>query len=181
MRLSIGLALLLSISTAARAEDPAREAAKEHFRRGERLYAVAKFQEALDEFTAAYETKPMPEFLFNLGQCQRRLGHPDEAVFFYQGYLSRVENPPDRDEVGKLIAEMKAQIADRDREKTEAPKPPAANASVPAQVTVEAQPVYRRWWFWTTIVGVVVVAAAVAIGVAYAERTPALTYPGVQF
>ncbi len=155
--------LLLVVAQTARAEDPAHEAARAHFRRGERFYAVAKFQEALDEFTAAYETKPLPEILFNLGQCQRRLNHPDEALFFYQGYLSRVTDPPDRGEVDKLMGEMRDRIAH-----------PRADSSV-------ASPVYRRWWFWTTIVAVVAAGAAVAIGVAWAERTPSLTYPGVTF
>jgi tetratricopeptide (TPR) repeat protein len=50
-------------------------------------YNVGRFQQALELYTKAYERLPKPALLFNIGQCHRLLGHYEQALFFYHGYL----------------------------------------------------------------------------------------------
>ena len=52
----------------ARADDPALRAAKRHFERGEKLFALGKFDEALDHYQKAYDAKPLAAFRIDVGQ-----------------------------------------------------------------------------------------------------------------
>jgi len=73
------------------AEDKAT--AKTHYEIGTRLYEVREYGKALEEYKAAYVAKPDPAFLFNIGQCLRKLDRNPEAVDFFQQYLRKT--PPD--------------------------------------------------------------------------------------
>ena len=75
---------LLSVVRVAHADDPAMRTAKRHYDRGEKLFAIGKFDEALDEYQKAFDAKPIPDFLFNIGQCYRNLGDYDSAIFSYR-------------------------------------------------------------------------------------------------
>lgn len=153
------------LTASARADDAATAQARAHFERGKRLYEVAKFQEALEAFTAAYEAKPLPDILFNIGQCHRRLGHWDAALFFYRGFLSyQAENAPDRAEAERLMKEVEAakaaqKVAESDTTRREELR---LQAQLSARA-VEGPPLYRRGWFWATASAVVVVGATVAV------------------
>jgi hypothetical protein len=67
--------------------------AKAHFEAATRLYDIHEYAKALDEYKAAYLAKPDPAFLFNVGQCYRKLGKLDQALEFYREYLKKA--PPD--------------------------------------------------------------------------------------
>ncbi len=172
----------LAFSTA-RADPPEDTiSARRHFYRGERLYAVGKFQAALEAFTAAYEAAAKPGLLFNIGQCHRRLGHTDEAIFFFNGFLQG-DPKADQKEIAALIAEQQevkrtraAAVALTARPppspSTETPStsPPPTVATplllpLPVRQPVKT-PTYKKWWPWT--IAAVVVAGAVtatAVGV----------------
>jgi hypothetical protein len=49
---------------------------------------------------------PDPAFLFNIGQCHRKMGHDKEAVSFYKSYLRNAPNAPNRADVQKRINEL---------------------------------------------------------------------------
>src|SRR5262249_25337375 len=69
----------------AQATDPrAIEKAKERFERGQRLYTISRYREALDEFKEAYLLKQDPALLYNIAQCHRLLGEAHEAITFYR-------------------------------------------------------------------------------------------------
>ncbi len=166
------LAIVL-VATAARADDAATTEARAHFERGKRLYEVAKFQEALEAFTAAYETKALPDILFNIGQCHRRLGHWDAALFFYRGFLSyQADDSPDRAEAERLMKEVEAAKAAQAVAAAEAAKreelrlQAIARGERPAPLVDAGPPVYKRAWFWATVAGLVAVGTAVAVVVA---------------
>ncbi|MGB8299338.1 MAG: tetratricopeptide repeat protein [Polyangia bacterium] len=80
--------------------------AKEHFNQGNRHYELGHYQEALNEFEAAYMAVPDPAFLFNIAQCHRKMGHDKEAVGFYKSYLRAAPNAPNRTDVQKRIREL---------------------------------------------------------------------------
>jgi len=83
-------------------------AAKAHYATGVRHFDLSEFDKALAEFKDAYRNKPDPVFLYNIGQCHRKLGHTDEAITFYQSYLRRAPDAKNREEVERRIAELQS-------------------------------------------------------------------------
>ena len=65
----------------------ARAQAKAQVKKGQLDYKLARFEEALEDYTHAYELYPAPALLFNLGQCHRNLKNYERAIFFFEGYL----------------------------------------------------------------------------------------------
>ena len=63
--------------------------ARAHYETATRLYDLREYSKALDEYKAAYLAKPDPAFLFNIGQCFRKLGNTGSAMDFYQQYLKK--------------------------------------------------------------------------------------------
>ena len=80
-------------------------AAKAHFEAATRLYDIHEYVKALEEYKAAYLAKPDPAFLFNVGQCYRRLGKFDQALEFYREYLKKT--PPDDPNRANVEARIK--------------------------------------------------------------------------
>src|SRR5262249_7190156 len=136
----------LAAPRAARAEDPAMRAAKRHYDRGEKLFALGKFDEALDEYQKAFDAKPLPGFLFNIGQCYRNLGDYDQAIFSFKKYLKLDPETPKKEAVDKLIEDLEdkkergeGQKLVRKKEGPEEPETPKPAAK---------KPIYKQWWFW---------------------------------
>jgi tetratricopeptide (TPR) repeat protein len=149
------------LASSARAQPTAHPVSDARLERAERLYVVEEFEQALEEYTAAYQIEPRPELLFHIGQCHRRLGRPEEALFFFRGYLERVPDAPDRAQVEALAAGEEAKLAVARRA---TPAPAAASGpTAPATETARAGAGWwRRWWFWT---GAAVVVAGIGLGV----------------
>lgn len=103
-----------------------------------REYNAGDFDLALRDAKQAYEISGLPALLYNLGQCHRALGHWKEAVFYYRGYLREQRDPPNREEVSKLVLEMSAKLQAAESRAAAPPAPPPAPASPVAPVLVEA-------------------------------------------
>jgi hypothetical protein len=58
------------------------------FKNGVALFDAQKFTEALAEFQRAYDIAPAPIVLYNIAACHRELSHYNDAVTFYQRFLS---------------------------------------------------------------------------------------------
>jgi tetratricopeptide (TPR) repeat protein len=168
------VALFLTVISArvAAADDPSLRAAKRHFERGEKLYALTKFSEALDEYQKAFDAKPLPDFLFNIGQCYRNLGDYDSAIFSYQKYLKLAPDAPNRDKVEQLISDLEAKQDQTDTRRLglQRSRPDAPDQSEPSAERSPDQPVYKKWWFWT---GVAVVGVAGGVGIYEVTRSGA--------
>jgi tetratricopeptide (TPR) repeat protein len=177
LRILALLALLLAVTPrVAHADDPATRASKRHFERGEKLFALGKFDDALDEYQKAFDAKPIPDFLFNIGQCYRNLGDYQQAIFSFKKYLKLEPDAPDKEQVEKLIDTLeekqeRGEGAKLVRKPDEPPPPPPATASAPF---------YKKWWFWT---GVAVVGAGAGVGVYEATRSgaPGSTLGNIEF
>jgi tetratricopeptide (TPR) repeat protein len=104
------LALWLAPATPAHA-DEATNQAKALFKKASKAYTVGRFDDALALYEKAYEAKPLPEFLFNIGQCHFNLQHYDRAVFFYESYLRERPNARNKDLVETQLEEARTQLA----------------------------------------------------------------------
>lgn len=165
------LGLLLTLAAvastgAARAEDEATRAAKRHYVKGDKLFALGKFDQALVEFEAAYQAKPLPKLLFNIGQAHRNLDHHDQAIFAFRKYLRELPDADNREAVEKLIDELEQRKADEAAERrrqAELERERALERDRAARAAERGRdkPIYTRWWFWG---GIAAVAGASAGG-----------------
>ena len=80
--------------------------ARAHYGRGTSYYNLGRFREALAEYEAAYLAVQDPPFLFNIAQCNRKMGKDQEALAAYRSYLRVSPNAPNRSEVQKHIADL---------------------------------------------------------------------------
>jgi tetratricopeptide (TPR) repeat protein len=94
------MGLLVALVLLGSGPDPALVEAKQHFAVARAAYDAGRFDDALAAFQAAYAKKPIPAFLFNVGQCERQLGHYDRAIFFFERYL---ESSPNLDDEGRRV------------------------------------------------------------------------------
>jgi tetratricopeptide (TPR) repeat protein len=166
------------------------KAARAHFEQAEKAFNVGKFDEALTNYQKAYEELPLPAFLFNIAQCHRNLGNNEQALFFYQRYLSLQPDAPNRKTVEDLIDEQRKRV---DQAKAPAPvaqaeppptpaappsssspdlaaRPPAPEAAtgthavdLTASPTPEPRPRYQRYLFWGVLGAVVVGGVVTAV------------------
>jgi hypothetical protein len=64
-----------------------KTAAKAHYDLAERLYAQARYDEAIVEYRAAYELVPDPELEYDIAQALRKKGDVKQALDAYRHYL----------------------------------------------------------------------------------------------
>ena len=98
---------LLLFALLAQASDPATSAqaksrAQVLLTEGSALYERGEFAEALEKFKEAYATFDSPKLLFNIGQANRDLGRPAEAVDAFEHFLVAA-----RDAAPETIADAK--------------------------------------------------------------------------
>ncbi len=149
---------------------------RKHSAAGHKLYQDRKYTEALTEFQAAYDLKPEPRLLINIGRTLFHLGRPRAALHAYEQYQH--ETPPgdeSQHKVEQYIAEAKiaieAEIASTPPEEKKAAAPPPPPVVVVAPV--EKTPIYKKWWFWTSIgAGAVAIGLGVGLGVGFGRQQP---------
>lgn len=200
--LALFLGVLLAVQPlllhSADAAPPARRrrAARRHFKAGQRAYKAKEYATAAERFRKGYELDPRPGFLLNIAQSYRMAENYEQAIKFYELYLTQKPKSPLRAQVENLIGELKekrdAQEATSEPKPTGEPKPKAGteatgeseqtakvasevdSSPAAAQPTVTARrseptQFYQTWWFWTLVV--VVVGGAVGAGVGIALAT----------
>jgi tetratricopeptide (TPR) repeat protein len=134
-----------------------------HATRGQRLLDRGQTQEAIAEFRRAYELRADARFLYDIAECYRQLGLVDQALHFYQRYLSVAPDAADRDEVEAHIAALEKQRS------AKALAPSLANdvrlipVSPDAAQPSEHRPIWKRWWAWAALGALVVGGAALAL------------------
>jgi tetratricopeptide (TPR) repeat protein len=185
---AIALALLVASPVGA-ATPEAERTARAHFQAGEAKFKAGAFDEALAEYQAGYDVLPLPGFLINVAQCQRRLGDLKTARATYQKFALVAPDSPLLPQVRSMIAEIDGLLAKPETDKA-APseadvdeKPAstlaaAAPAETPAPVLVakasdpEPEPApRRRWWLWGVIGAVVVGGTVTAIALSTGGTT----------
>jgi len=175
-------AAVLLPSLAAAATSEAEREARAHFQTGEARFKAGAFDEALAEYQKGYEAKPLPGFLVNIAQCQRRLGDLKSARATYQKFVLVAPDSPLIPQVRSMMAEIDALLekeqakppaetaTEEAKPKADAP-PPAATPLAEAPVLVAAAPAPapapastgHRWWLWGALGAVVVGGAITAV------------------
>ena len=134
------------LSGPARAASPeAEKEARAHFQAGEARFKEGAFDEALAEYQKGYDAKPLPGFLVNIAQCQRRLGDLKKARATYQKFVLVAPDSPLVPQVRSMIAEIDG-LLEKEQEKSAAepdarsetggrrrPRPPPAPARARAR------------------------------------------------
>jgi hypothetical protein len=82
-----------ALALPAEAGESDKAVARAHYETATRLYEVREYADALKEYKAAYVAKPDAAFLFNIGQCFRKMDKNAEALDFFQQFLKKA--PPD--------------------------------------------------------------------------------------
>lgn len=115
----VGLALLIAagspvgVSAApAAAPTAAQTEARAHFKKGEADYAAGNYVDALAAYQAGYDAEPLPGFLVNIAQCQRRMGDLGRARATYQKFIMVAPDSPLVPEVGKLVEDLDRLLAE---------------------------------------------------------------------
>ena len=158
------LFLVLAVARVAAADDAA---AKTFSDRGANAYSQKQFTQALVMFQRAYRENPQPALLFNIAECERQLGSFEMAAKSYRDYLAQAPDAPNHEEAEKLAAQMD-DAATAAQTKPVAPVVTAPTLTATPDVP-EPTPIYKKWWAWTAVGGVVVLGLAVGIGVGVAR------------
>jgi tetratricopeptide (TPR) repeat protein len=175
----LSLWLVLGVPTSqAQSPPPAASevaSAKAHFEKGQRLFSVSRYREALEEFKEGFVAKSDPVFLYNIAQCHRLLGEKGEALTFYRRFLATKPQGRIRDEVNRRVSELEAEgvaspsvtppvpaapaTAHPDPLPPAAPPspPPAGDIALtsPGPAPAETVPLYKRWWVWAGAAAIV--------------------------
>lgn len=184
---ALSIALFIITATGAGAED--KSAARAAFRAATQHFNLGEYQDALAGFKTAYRNFEDPSFLFNIAQCERLLGHKQEAVRAYRTYLTNSPAAPNAPEVHTLISKLEDELK---HESETAKSPPQGTLSPPPLTGVSAaptpvaepapnraalvvttapsrasqRPLHKRAWLWATVIGgVAAVGIAVGLGV----------------
>lgn len=126
-----------------------------------RAYSAGEYERSLQAFQAAYEERPFPRLLYNMGRVHQALGNSEEALRCYERFL--------REDTSLTAAEREktegymALLRDRLRQQHAAP-PSALLAQHQVSRKQERVPLYRRWWLWTGVGALTIGAVAVGVG-----------------
>lgn len=155
------LLTLVLVGGVAHAQNRAR--ARELFREAQNHYKLGEFKPALDGFKEAYRNFEDPSLLFNIAQCERQLGHKQEALRSYRMFLSELPNAPNRAEVERVIATLEQAIKDeaaaQPPQNTLPPSEHAVTPPPPAPTPAVEKP-RHTWWMVGLGAGLLAVGAA---------------------
>jgi hypothetical protein len=118
------LASLRLTAGATAAPSEAQRKARAHFQSGEERFKAGAFADALAAYQAGYDVLPLPGFLINVAQCQRRLGDLKTARASYQKFVLVAPDSPLVPQVRSMIAEIDGLLAELDKNKPAPADPP---------------------------------------------------------
>lgn len=95
------------------ASGPQAARAAELFQQGAAAYQRNDFQTAVRAFEQAYQLAPSSAMAFNVARVHGRLGNVEEAVRYYNLVLRDTQDPAERADIERRIAEMQAYAARR--------------------------------------------------------------------
>lgn len=154
----------LVVAPRARGDAADNAEAKRLYQSGTKHFALAEYEQAVADFKEGYRRKDDPVFLFNVAQAYRQMkGHEEDAIKFYRSYLRQAPDAANRDDVTRKIEALERAVAEQTKLRTSPPSAPMSNEEIVAKPP-EKQPLYKKWWLWTAVGGVVVVGVGLGVG-----------------
>lgn len=175
--LLVGLAVVLWTSAVQAQGTTDERDAESLFKKAEIQFGLGNHKMAQDLYTMAYELRPQPSYLFNIGQCYHRLGNYDKAIRTFELYLFQEPEADDREDVQRMIEiSRRAKLARR--QPTSAPAPAVAGG--PSR---DASPTDRgalpKVLLWTGVgLSVAAIGAATVTGQLASDRSDEFHDPG---
>ncbi|HEY4187798.1 MAG TPA: tetratricopeptide repeat protein [Polyangia bacterium] len=123
------------------ADDPVAAEARRHYEEGTKAFNLGEYPRAIAEFKAAYNAKPDPSLLYNIGQSFRLQGDAGQAIFFYKSFLRNMPATPNRKEVEGHIRALEKQAQVEEQRKEAAAVPVVTAPPVVAVPVTPAAPV----------------------------------------
>lgn len=114
------MAVLVLSGAAARAEDDVSAQARTLYERGMAHFQLAEYDDAIAKWQEGFRLKPVPEFLYNIGQAYRLSNRPDKAIQAYKAYLRMSPKAENRVEVERHIAALQ-RVVDQSKQAANAP------------------------------------------------------------
>jgi tetratricopeptide (TPR) repeat protein len=87
------------------------EEAKKLFEEGSIQYKTGDYPKALESFRQVYANTQDPAILFNIGQCQRLLNQPEEALKSFRIFIREAPGNPLVENAKTRITELEAELA----------------------------------------------------------------------
>jgi hypothetical protein len=201
------LTLLVGLRPARAEVSAAEREARRDFEEAEISYRGGRYAEAVVKYQSGYAAMPLPGFLVNIAQCQRRLGDLKTARATYREFVLVAPDSRLVPEVEKLIHQLDGLITDlasggdgaaaaqigtgADVHASDPSAPPplalaapgpssneAALVASPAPVSEAATPrSHARWWLWGGL-SAAAVAAGVIAGLALASSGTTTVHSG---
>ena len=119
LRLAVLLGFVLLPSTALA---DARTEARAHFRKGMQAIVNGNYDVGIAELKQAYEIMPHANVLYNIARAYVESGEIEQAINHYEKYVA--ENPPDKEEVVQIVAQLKARLERQKAQKAAQQKKP---------------------------------------------------------
>lgn len=188
------IALLVFIASTAFAKDePGRVA----FERGRKLFFANQPKEALPHLQEAYRlSNKRPSTIRALAQCERALGHREEATRLYREYLATTPRPNDAAAIEAELRDLEAPTLEPERTlpaippreheeedfvwegtRTEAPRTETAEEPQLTPLPQAEPSLLERPLFWV-IAGGVLAAAGTAVALSFALADDGDPYGG---
>lgn len=99
-----------NIAQAAPGADVGEQRARKLYRQASAAFEARQYGVAFERYRQAYESKPLPGFFFNMGQCRFNMGQYQQAIDLYRQYLEAVPAASNRVEVERLISDAEAKL-----------------------------------------------------------------------
>ncbi len=100
---------------------------KARIENGKKQFRDGNFEAAIEEFKAAFDIKPTPAVLFNIGKSYEKMGRYEEAIDYLQQYLELDPNATDRADVEEQVRRLKKSIRERFQELSVSSEPAGAD------------------------------------------------------
>ena len=174
--LPLVFALLVGLPAKGQQTDPELTHARALFKQAEVHFSLGEFAHALKLYKEAYRTRQLPEFLFNIGQCQRHLGNCKDAMFHYRQFLLHQPSAPERKQVNELILECEAKRAAEEVTHHPTSQPTSLPNKHPATTAPRR---ISRTWFWVGVgVSGGLLATSLVTGLLAVDRNSTYNDPG---
>jgi hypothetical protein len=140
--LSLLLACLVCLASAVRAETSPQDVQEAHTLAvdGQREFNLGNYETALDLLQRSYKKNPLLPVLYNVAQCQRLLGHLEQARRVYKAFLAAAPDSPAAVFAKEKIAELDLALKAQTNAEHAAPQTLARTDKSPAPEESEPAP-----------------------------------------